>query len=107
MYGIIIPVRMQADFTQGGPAPHAKDLDGPLDQQIIDACQFVFRNMTVEAFKHLGRHDRSQYDMETVFEAVANAVAHRDYSIYGSKIRLRMFRTSQHDPARAGFVLDR
>lgn len=70
----------------------AKDLDGPLDQQIIDACQFVFRNMTVEASKHLGRHDRPQYDMEAVFEAVVNAVAHRDYSIYGSKIRLRMFR---------------
>jgi predicted HTH transcriptional regulator len=30
--------------------------------------------------------------MEAVFEAVVNAVAHRDYSIYGSKIRLRMFR---------------
>jgi len=26
-----------------------------------------------------------------VFEAVVNAVAHRDYSIYGSKIRLRLF----------------
>lgn len=29
--------------------------------------------------------------MSAVFEAVVNAVAHRDYSIYGSKIRLRMF----------------
>lgn len=96
MYGIIIPVRMQADFTQGGPA---KDLDGPLDQQIIDACQFVFRNMRVEAFKHLGRHDRPQYDMETVFEAVVNAVAHRDYWIYGSKIRLRMFRDRLAGPS--------
>jgi predicted HTH transcriptional regulator len=29
--------------------------------------------------------------MTAVFEAVVNAVAHRDYSIYGSKIRLRLF----------------
>jgi predicted HTH transcriptional regulator len=29
--------------------------------------------------------------MPAVFEAVVNAVAHRDYSLYGSKIRLRMF----------------
>ena len=29
--------------------------------------------------------------MTAVFEAVVNAVAHRDYSIHGSKIRLRLF----------------
>ena len=29
--------------------------------------------------------------MQAVFEAVVNAVAHRDYSIYGSKVRLHMF----------------
>jgi predicted HTH transcriptional regulator len=29
--------------------------------------------------------------MLAVFEAVVNAVAHRDYSMYGSKVRIRMF----------------
>lgn len=29
--------------------------------------------------------------MNAVFEAVVNAVAHRDYSVYGSKIRLHLF----------------
>lgn len=29
--------------------------------------------------------------MNAVFEAVVNAVAHRDYAIYGSKIRLHLF----------------
>jgi predicted HTH transcriptional regulator len=29
--------------------------------------------------------------MTAIFEAVVNAVAHRDYSMYGAKVRLRMF----------------
>ena len=31
---------------------------------------------------------RPLYDIESVDEAIVNAVAHRDYSIYGAKIRL-------------------
>ncbi len=69
----------------------AADLVGPLDRQIEDACHFVVKNMRVAAFKHMGRVDRPQFDIVAVFEALVNAVAHRDYSIYGSKIRLRMF----------------
>jgi ATP-dependent DNA helicase RecG len=69
----------------------ALDCIGPLDQQVVDGCRFVFRNMKTAAFKHLGRRDVPQYDMEAVFEALVNAVAHRDYSIHGSKIRLRVF----------------
>ena len=69
----------------------AKDNDGPIDDQIEYACRFVARNQRVEASKHLGRRDWPQYDLAAVFEAVVNAVAHRDYSIRGSKVRLRMF----------------
>ncbi|MBF0123961.1 MAG: putative DNA binding domain-containing protein [Magnetococcales bacterium] len=69
----------------------AKDLVGPLDQQIQQACQFVERNMRVYAIKAPHRIETPQFAMEAVFEAVVNAVAHRDYSIYGSKIRLHLF----------------
>ena len=69
----------------------AQDITGPLDRQILDTCRFVVRNMKTAAIKTVGRTDRPQYDMAAVFEAVANAVAHWDYSIHGSKIRLRMF----------------
>lgn len=69
----------------------AADISGPLDRQIVDACRFVMRNMRVAATKDMGRHDLPQFDMTAVFEAVVNAVAHRDYSIHGSKIRLRLF----------------
>ncbi len=77
-----------------GEAPYqldAADLSGPLDRQIVEARRFVAKNMTTAAFKTMGRADRPQYDMAAVFEAVANAVAHRDYFVYGSKIRLRLF----------------
>lgn len=69
----------------------AKDLTGPLDEQVSEACRFVARNMRVEARKNGGRIDLPQFDQTSIFEAVVNAVAHRDYSIYGSKIRLRLF----------------
>lgn len=69
----------------------ATDISGPLDRQVSEACRFVARNMRVMAFKDQGRQDRPQFDMTAVFEAVVNAVAHRDYSISGSKIRLRLF----------------
>lgn len=69
----------------------AQDIAGPLDQQIAQACDFVRKNMRVAARKQTGREDIPQFDMLAVFEAVTNAVAHRDYSIHGSKIRLRLF----------------
>ncbi|WP_265289360.1 ATP-binding protein [Verminephrobacter eiseniae] len=49
--------------------------------------------MQVAAFKqqHGGRVDVPQFSMRAVFEAITNAVAHRDYSIHGSKVRLRLF----------------
>ena len=69
----------------------AADIAGPLDVQVVEACRFVAKNMRVAAFKYMGRLDHPQFDMAAVFEAMVNAVAHRDYSIHGSKIRLRLF----------------
>ncbi|MCP4679220.1 MAG: transcriptional regulator [Deltaproteobacteria bacterium] len=69
----------------------AQEITGHLDKQIHDAIAFVRRNMTVAARKDPGRVETPQYSDRAVFEAVVNAVAHRDYSIHGSKIRLFMF----------------
>jgi ATP-dependent DNA helicase RecG len=69
----------------------AKDLTGPLDVQISDACRFVERNTRVYAVKAPNRIETPQFSLNAVFEAVVNAVAHRDYSIYGSKIRIHVF----------------
>jgi ATP-dependent DNA helicase RecG len=69
----------------------AKDIFGPLDAQVVSAYDFVKKNMNVYAVKEPARRDIPQFNMQAVFEALVNAVAHRDYSIYGSKIRLHMF----------------
>ena len=69
----------------------AKDFKGPLDQQIIDAFKFVQKYNAVAARKTIGRIDYPEYSMRAVFEAIVNAVVHRDYSKTVSKIRLFMF----------------
>ena len=69
----------------------AKDITGPLHVQIAEACSFVDRNMKVAALKTPGRMDIPQYSLHSIFEAIVNAVVHRDYSIRESKIRLHMF----------------
>lgn len=84
------------DVVPAGEATYqrdAQDITGPLDRQIREACAFVRKNMQVAAFKRAdgGRVDRPQFDMTAVFEAVTNAVAHRDYSMARSKVRLRLF----------------
>lgn len=80
-------------LPRGGAAYQldAQDITGPLDDQVLAACHFVRKNMQVFASKQEGRSDLPQYDMTAVFEALVNAVAHRDYSIHGAKIRLRLF----------------
>lgn len=69
----------------------AQDCTGSIDSQVTDALRFVARNMRVRAIKDIGRVDLPQFDLTAVFEALVNAVAHRDYAIHGSRIRLRVF----------------
>ena len=69
----------------------AEDITGPLDQQVLTACGFVRKNMKTAARKKTGRQDIPQFDLTAVFEAMVNAVAHRDYSMRDAKIRLRLF----------------
>ena len=69
----------------------ARDIGGTLDEQVTEALHFVRRNMLVRATKQQERTDRPQFSERAVFEALVNAVAHRDYSMAGSRIRLHLF----------------
>ena len=65
----------------------AERLGGPVSDQIDAGIAFVMH------FMRAGRDgtEDDAYDIEVVDEAVVNAVAHRDYSVSGSKIRLFLF----------------
>ena len=69
----------------------ARDIGGPLDRQVEDALHFVRRNLLVRAAKHTARSERPQFSERAVFEALVNAVAHRDYSMAGARVRLHLF----------------
>ena len=69
----------------------SQEIQGPLHDQIADAVKFVVRNMRVAAHKSPARENVPQYGLAAVFEAIVNAVAHRDYSMSSRRIRLAMF----------------
>lgn len=69
----------------------ARDIGGTLDNQINEALHFVRRNQQIRAVKTRSRQEQRQFSERAVFEALVNAVAHRDYSMAGARIRLHMF----------------
>ena len=69
----------------------AQEITGPLNRQIASTVAFAIRNMHIAARKEPARVDLPQYSDKALFEAVVNAVAHRDYSMRAGKIRLSMF----------------
>ena len=69
----------------------AQDFTGPLDEQVLDAYKFASKHNQVSARKKIARYERPQYSSRAIFEALVNAVAHRDYYQHRSKIRLFIF----------------
>ena len=69
----------------------AQEIIGPINQQIGEAVAFASRNIRVASRKDAARVNLPQYSERALFEAIVNAVVHRDYSIRSSKIRLSIF----------------
>ena len=69
----------------------AQEITGPIDRQITQSLAFAVRNMHVGARKTPARENLPEYSTQALFEAIVNAVVHRDYSIRGSRIRLSIF----------------
>ena len=90
--GAAIEATCYSGNVLGRAAQHdAATITGPLDRQIRDAVHFARRNTRVAARKAPGRVEIPPFNPRAVFEAVVNAVVHRDYSIAGAKIRLFLF----------------
>ena len=87
---VINAVRYRGDGPESGQID-AQEIRGPIDRQIREALAFVIRNMRVGARKQPAREDLPEYSQRAIFEALVNAVAHRDYSIRSARIRMRMY----------------
>lgn len=77
--------------TRASEQLDAQEIEGPLQSQLADGMKFVSRNMRVAARKSPARENMPQYGTAAVFEALVNALAHRDYSVVSRRIRLSMF----------------
>jgi predicted HTH transcriptional regulator len=66
-------------------------IEGPIHQQIERAFIFCKSNTKTRAIKAPSRTEYPQYSERALFEAIVNAVAHRDYSVSSSHIRLFIF----------------
>ena len=84
-------VRYQGITQDSNYQVDAQRIRGPLYRQIDQAMKFLIRNQSVSAVKRPHRIETPQFSERAVFEAIVNAVAHRDYSISTSKIRFFMF----------------
>ena len=84
-------VRYRGTVSGRASQHDAASITGPLDQQIRAAVNFARLNTRVAARKAPGRIETPQFSPRALFEAIVNAVVHRDYSQENAKIRLFIF----------------
>lgn len=81
-----------AGLDEDGDILDRREITGRLPGIIEETRLFLDRNIRRPAKEHgFGREDIQLYDPKALGEAVVNAVAHRDYSLSGSQIRLFVF----------------
>ena len=90
-HAYIQAVSYAGERTDADYQTDARDIGGPLDRQVAEGLHFVRRNMLVRATKETARSELPQFSERAVFEALVNAVAHRDYSLSGARVRLHLF----------------
>ena len=90
--GALIEAVRYRGIVLGQASQHdAASITGPLDRQVRGAVNFVRLNTRVAARKDPGRVETPQFSPRAVFEAIVNAVVHRDYSLENARIRLFVF----------------
>ena len=88
---LIEAVRYRGTVLGQASQHDAASITGPLDRQVRDAVNFVRLNTRVAARKDPGRVETPQFSPRAVFEAIVNAVVHRDYLLENARIRLFVF----------------
>lgn len=81
-----------AGRNEDGDIIDRREIVGRLPQIIDEAHAFLDRNIRRPAREHgFYREDVLLYDRKALGEVLVNAVAHRDYSLSGSQVRLFVF----------------
>lgn len=81
-----------AGRNEDGDIIDRREIVGRLPQIIDEAQAFLDRNIRRPAREHgFYREDILLYDRKALGEVLVNAVAHRDYSLSGSQVRLFIF----------------
>ena len=88
---VIEAVRYRGTVLGKASQLDASKIVGPVDTQIREAVLFARRNTRVAARKAPGRAEIPQFSPRAVFEAIVNAVVHRDYSLESARIRMFIF----------------
>ena len=88
---VIEAVRYRGNVLGKASQLDATTIVGPVDRQIREAVLFARRNTRVAARKTPGRVEIPQFSPRAVFEAVVNAVVHRDYSLESARTRMFIF----------------
>lgn len=84
-------LRFQGDEIASSWILDRAGITGTLDEIIDSAVSFVGRNMKVARQIGVTTREIPEYPLNAVREAVANAVVHRDYTIGGREVLIRMF----------------
>ena len=89
----LICCRLWRGNDKTGTVLDSEKVKGPLSKCLKLALQFIERN-TKTGWKKTpsgGREEIRSYPREAIREAMVNAIAHRDYSIYGTQIDVDIY----------------
>jgi ATP-dependent DNA helicase RecG len=85
-------LRFEGSVSGGAELRERKELDGPLPALIESADQLIYEEMRRDAVvRGLVREEVPEFPPVVVREAVVNAVGHRDYSLRGAAVQIRLY----------------
>lgn len=90
-FGITI-ARYEGRVQAGAVLRERKELGGPLPRLVQEADHSIYEEMRRDAvIRGLVREEVPEFPPEALREALVNAVGHRDYSLRGSSIQVRLY----------------